>query len=225
MPAIRSLVTAFGIVLMLAATAAHPRAEITDRAVTRVFLTLLAGAESDKARAVELIETQWRPSFLPMALEVIRLTRSAEVSGVLVQIMERKVGAELGHDVQAWQRRMWNAPEARHPRYAAFKSALYSLVDPRFSAYFDTAGKPLIRLDEIVWGGVRAGRHPAASQPGDAGRGRRRLSGGRPHRVRPLRQRRRARLSEAHPSPGTRCSSTPSAACRSPGCTAPCAVR
>ena len=174
MTAIRSLVIAFGIVLMLAATAVHSRAEITDRAVTRAFLTLLAGQEGDKARAWELIEAQWEPSFLPMALETIRLTRSEEVSGVLVSIMDRKVGAELGHDLQAWQRRMWNAPEARHPRYAAFKSALYSLVDPRFSAYFDTAGKPLIRLDEIVWGGVRQDgipplRNPAMLAAEDAG--------------------------------------------------------
>ena len=174
MPGIRSLVIAFGILVMLAATAVHPRAESTDRAVIRAFLTLLVGETNDKARAVELIEARWEPSFLPMALGVIRLTRSAEVSGILVNIMQRKIGAELGHDLEAWQRKMWNAPEARHPRYAAFKSALYSLVDPRFSAYFDTAGKPLIRLDEIVWGGVRQDgipplRNPAMLAPEDAG--------------------------------------------------------
>ena len=182
MSAIRSLVVAFGILLILAATAAHPRAESTDRAVTRAFLTLLVGEESDKARAWELIETRWEPSFLPMALETIRLTRDAEISGVLVSIMERKAGpgtesgtgAGLGHELDAWQHRMWNAPEARHPRYAAFKSALYSLIDPRFSAYFDTAGEPLIRLDEIVWGGVRQDgipplRNPAMLAAEDAG--------------------------------------------------------
>ena len=165
MPALRSLVIAFGIVLMLAATDARPRAETADRAVVRAFLTLLVGEEGDKARAWELIETQWQPSFLPMALETIRLTRSLEVSGVLVSIMERKTGAGPGHDLDAWQRRMWNAPEARHPRYAAFKSALYSLIDPRFSAYFDTAGESLIRLDEIVWGGVRQDGIPPLRNP------------------------------------------------------------
>ena len=165
MPAIRSLVIAFGIVLMLAATALHARAEITDRAVTRAFLSLLVGDASDTARAAELIETHWEPSFLPMALEVIRLTRSAEVSGTLVRLMEGKAGAGHGRDLDAWQREMWNAPEARHPRYAAFKSALYSLIDPRFSAYFDTAGEPLIRLDEIVWGGVRQDGIPPLRKP------------------------------------------------------------
>ena len=165
MPAIRSLVIAFVVFPMLAATAVHPRAEVTDRAVTRAFLTLLAGEAGDKARAAELIESQWEPSFLPMALEVIRLTRSTEVSGALLRIMERETGARHGHDLAVWQREMWNAPEALHPRYAAFKSALYSLIDPRFSAYFDTPGKALIRLDEIVWGGVRQDGIPPLRNP------------------------------------------------------------
>ena len=109
-----------------------------------------------------------------MALEVMRLGGSAAVSGTLVTIMEREAGAGHGHDLDAWQRAMWNAPEARHPRYAAFKSALYSLIDPRFSAYFDTAGEALIRLDEIVWGGVRQDgipplRDPAMLAADDAG--------------------------------------------------------
>jgi len=174
MLAIRSLVVAFAVFLMLAATAVPPRAEVTDRAVTRAFLTLLAGEAGDKARAVDLIEAQWEPSFLPMALEAIRLTRSAEVSAALVGIMERETGAGHGDDLAAWQREMWNAPEARHPRYAAFKSALYSLIDPRFSAYFDAPGNTLIRLDEIVWGGVRQDgipplRNPAMLTAEDAG--------------------------------------------------------
>ena len=101
MPAIRSLVIAFGIVLMLAATALHARAEITDRAVTRAFLSLLVGDANDTARAAELIETHWEPSFLPMALEVIRLTRSAEVSGTLVRLMEGETGAGHGRDLDA----------------------------------------------------------------------------------------------------------------------------
>ncbi len=174
MLAIRSLVVAFVVFLMLAATAVHPRAEISDRAVARAFLTLLAGEAGDKTRAADLIEAQWEPSFLPMALEAIRLTRSAEVSAALVGIMERETGAGHGDDLVAWQREMWSAPEARHPRYAAFKSALYSLIDPRFSAYFDAPGNTLIRLDEIVWGGVRQDgipplRNPAMLTAEDAG--------------------------------------------------------
>ena len=165
MPAIRSLVIAFGIVMMLAATAGQPRAETADRAVTRAFLALLVGDAGDRARAAQLIEAQWEPSFQPMALEVIRFTRSAAVSGTLTRLMERETGAGPGRGFDAWQRAMWNAPEARHPRYAAFKGALYGLIDSRFSAYFEAAGEALIRLDEIVWGGVRQDGIPPLRDP------------------------------------------------------------
>ena len=166
MPAIRSLVIAFGMMLLLlGAAAVQPRADSADRAVARAFLTLLVGELGDRTPAMELIETRWDPSYLPMALEVLRLSRSTEVSGPLVEIMERETGVGLGQDLFAWQRHMWSSPEARHPRYAAFKSALYSLIDPRFSAYFDTVAKPLIRLDEIVWGGVRQDGIPPLRDP------------------------------------------------------------
>ena len=169
---IRTLVVALGIVLLVAATPA--RAEVTERAVTRAFLTLVAGEEGDRVDAMDLIESTWEPSYLSMALDAMRLVRDPAVSRALLQVMERKSGGGHGYDLGAWQREMWNAPEALHPRYAAFKGALYSAIDPRFSAYFDAVGEPLIRLDEIVWGGVRQDgipplRNPAMLAADDAG--------------------------------------------------------
>ena len=200
MPAIRTLVIAFGIVLMLAASAAHLRAEITERAVTRAFLTLLVGDASDTTRAAELIEAHWEPSFLPMALEVIRLTRSAEGF--------RRPGADHGtagrRQARPRPRRLATrdvdcargaAPALCRLQERALqphRPALLGLLRHR-------AGETLIRLDEIVWGGVRQDgipplRDPAMLAADDAGYHR-----GRQHRLRPLRQRRRPRLSEAHP--------------------------
>ena len=165
MPAIRPLAVASGFFLMLMAAAGHPRAETVDRAVTRAFLTLLVGGERELAGAMDLVESTWKPSYLPMALEVMHLSRNQGVSAAFMRIMESEVGGEHGYDLGAWQRAMWNAPEVRHARYAAFKGALYSLIDPRFSAYFDEVGEPLIRLDEIVWGGVRQDGIPPLRNP------------------------------------------------------------
>ena len=173
MPATRTLVLAFGLILL--AGAASPRAaEVTDRTVIRAFLTLVAGEEGDKADALDLIESTWEPSYLAMALDVMRLIRSPATSATLLGLLESNVGGGHGYDLGAWQRAMWNAPEVRHPRYAAFKGALHGFMDPRFSAYFDEVGEPSIRLDEIVWGGVRQDgipplRNPAMLAADDAG--------------------------------------------------------
>ena len=161
-------------VLLLAGTAAESRAEVGERAVSRAFLTLVAGEQQDLPQALEVIGSTWEPSHLPMALDVLRLIRNPGASVALVQTMQRETGAEHGYDIGAWQRDLWNAPEALPPRYAAFKGALYSFIDPRFSAYFDAVGEPLIRLDEIVWGGVRQDgipplRNPAMLAAEDAG--------------------------------------------------------
>ena len=159
----RTLVIALGFILLVAA--APPRAEVGERAVSRAFLTLVAGEEGDIVDAMDLIESTWEPSYVSMALDVMRLMRNPAVSATLLRLTESKAGGEHGYDLGAWQRAMWNAPEARHPRYAAFKGALYAFIDPRFSAYFDAVGEPLIRLDEIVWGGVRQDGIPPLRSP------------------------------------------------------------
>ena len=163
MPTARTLVAALGFILLV--TTAPLRAEVTDRAVTRAFLTLVAGEEGDRVDAMDLIESTWEPAYLSMALDTIRLIRNPAVSATLLRLVETRVGGEHGYDLGAWQRAMWNAPEARHPSYAAFKGALYGSIDPRFQAYFDEAGEPSIRLDEIVWGGVRQDGIPPLRNP------------------------------------------------------------
>ena len=163
MSATRSLVIALGFTLLVGA--APLRAEVGERVVSRAFLTLVAGEEGDMVDAMDFIESTWEPSYVSMALDVMRLVRNPAVSATLLRLIESKAGGEHGYDLGAWQRAMWNAPEARHPRYAAFKGALYAFIDPRFSAYFDAVGEPLIRLDEIVWGGVRQDGIPPLRSP------------------------------------------------------------
>ena len=160
---IRTLVIVLGVVLL--AAAAPSRAEVTERGVARAFLTLVVGEEGDMVDAMDLIESTWEPSYLSMALDVMRLIRNPAVSATLLALVETKSEGAHGYDLGAWQRAMWNAPEARHPRYAAFKGALHGFLDPRFAAYFDEVGEPLIRLDEIVWGGVRQDGIPPLRNP------------------------------------------------------------
>ena len=163
MPILRSLVVTAGFVLSVGTAPLH--AELGERAVTRVFLTAVVGEDGDKVDAIDLIEATWEPAYLSMALDAMRLIRNPAVSAALLQAIAQKTGGEHGYDLGEWQRAMWNAPEVLHPRYAAFKGALYSAIDPRFSAYFDEVGEPSIRLDEIVWGGVRQDGIPPLRNP------------------------------------------------------------
>ena len=100
-----------------------------------------------------------------MALDTIRLIRNPAVSSTLLRLVETRAGESHGFDLGAWQRAMWNALEARPPALRRLQGALYGFLDPRFAAYFDEVGEPLIRLDEIVWGGVRQDGIPPLRYP------------------------------------------------------------
>ena len=161
----RTLAVTLALCLTLMAADARAVTGVNERAVSRAFLTLVSGDTRALAGAMNLIGSTWEPSYLPMAIEVIRLARERAVAAALMGVMEKELGGEHGYNLGEWQREMWNAPEARHPRYAAFKGALYGIIDPRFAAYFDEVGEPLIRLDEIVWGGVRQDGIPPLRNP------------------------------------------------------------
>ena len=163
MSTLRSLVIPLGLALLV--VAAPARAEVTERGVARAFLTLVAGEEGDMVDAMNLIDSTWEPSYVSMAIDAMRLIRNPAVSATLLRLVETRTGETHGYDLGEWQRAMWNAPEVRHPRYADFKGALYGFLDPRFVAYFDEVGEPLIRLDEIVWGGVRQDGIPPLRYP------------------------------------------------------------
>ena len=199
MPAIRTRVIAFGLFLALMAAAAHPRADTVDRAVSRAFLTLLVGEEAELAGAMALVESTWNPSYLPMALEVMRLSRNQGVAAAFMRIMEAETGGDHGYDLTEWQRAMWNAPEVRHPRYAAFKSALYSPHRPALRGVLRRGGRAAHPARRDRLGRRPAGRHPPAPEPEDARRRRCRLPRGRARRVRDLGRRRGAGVPQTHP--------------------------
>ena len=133
--------------------------------ITEDFLNLLTTDSDSVSERLETIETHWEPGFVTMALEVIRLTRNTFVAHGLVRILTEKTGQSFGFDIQRWQQWVWNGPEQRHPTYASFKSALYGLIDSRFSNYFDETYPAEIRLDEVVWGGVRQDGIPPLRGP------------------------------------------------------------
>ena len=129
------------------------------------FLTLLTNDGERREASLEVIEEHWEPSFVPMALEVLRFSRVSSKVAETVDLLERKTGQSFGYDLNAWYRWLWNTDEPRHPHYAEFKRLLYEEIDPRFAAYFADARPTRIRLDEIVWGGVRQDGIPPLRRP------------------------------------------------------------
>ncbi len=165
---------ACALLLQFGAPAGMARAEAAFDAEARIrFLGLLVEHPDAPARSLAWLDANWRDEFVPMALESVRFAGRRETSRALFDLVARKTGATgLGYDWHAWMRWQWQRP-APAASFAAFKSALYENIDPRFEKYFPPDVPALIRLDEVVWGGVPQDgipplRRPKMVEAGDA---------------------------------------------------------
>ncbi|MEE9213436.1 MAG: DUF3179 domain-containing protein [Thermodesulfobacteriota bacterium] len=154
------------VVLLLLNVTAYPiekTSSVSD--VPDIFLGLIISSEKDRDSALNYLKNNWEPSFSTMLLEVIPLSRDPRFTEKLVDLLEKKTGENYGFQINKWYEWIWNQKPLDHPKYAEFKSRLYSLIDPRFGRYFNTNYPASIRFDEIRWGGVRQDGIPPLRNP------------------------------------------------------------
>lgn len=136
-----------------------------DESVRVRFLGLTVGYPDAPALSLEWLDRNWRDEFVPMALEIVRFVPQRSTAQALLALVARRTGEPgFGEDWSAWMRWQW-ARQPPPPSFAAFKAALYSGIDPRFERYFAPGEPALIRLDEVVWGGVSQDGIPPLREP------------------------------------------------------------
>ncbi|MEO7521219.1 MAG: DUF3179 domain-containing protein [Gemmatimonas sp.] len=139
--------------------------EALDQAIRIRFPALLVEHPDAPSLSLEWLDANWQDEFVSMALEIVRFIPQRSTGQALLAMVARKTGAkESGSDWSAWMRWQWNRP-APPPSFAAFKASLYANLDPRFEKYFSPQFPALIRLDEIIWGGVLQDGIPPLRRP------------------------------------------------------------
>lgn len=83
----------------------------------------------------------------------------------LVRFLEKQTGQRFGDDLNRWRQWIWSRPYEPHADYARFKAALYGAIDPRMRLFFPAGAQPLIRLDQVDWGGVLVNGIPPLDHP------------------------------------------------------------
>ena len=139
--------------------------EAQSKSIVDMFVSLVLTDTGTDSEQLADIERGWQPGFTPMVLETLYLNRNRAANLELLGILLRKTGQDFSFNIHAWNQWLWNQPEQRHAEYAAFKSALYGLIDTKFTAYFSADGRTDIRLDEVTWGGVRQDGIPPLRSP------------------------------------------------------------
>jgi hypothetical protein len=111
--------------------------------------------------------------------DVARLGHSAAVPGLIdilyfdvfldsrvATLLGRLTGQPFGHDWRQWvewlQKQTALVP---HRDYPGWKGRLLSSIDPAFGDFLPPGVKHRVRLEEVVWGGVRKDAIPALTNP------------------------------------------------------------
>jgi hypothetical protein len=138
-----------------------------DNSVPRIddFFNLTDRDPHIVADAVSKIDNRWHPGNAIMMLECIRLAGSPRARQSARELLRRKTGEEFGFDLFQWHEPLWQQEYDPHPDYVEFKARLYEKIDTRFPEYFADTASATIRLDEIVWGGVRRDGIPPLTNP------------------------------------------------------------
>ncbi len=122
--------------------------------------------ESVHRNAAKVVVGNWQTGYTPMILEMISLLppndqRAQNMWKMLKQATKQK----LPNDTHTWFKWLWKQDVKTHPDYPVFKATLFSSIDKRFNWFFYKGMKLSIRLDEILWGGVKLDGIPPLEHP------------------------------------------------------------
>ena len=128
------------------------------------FLALLDVPGTLARAALARIADGWRDSYAALLLESHGFMPDSFVQRDVIRLLAQKSGrtTEDADELYAW---VWSISPVPHPDYAEFKARVYENIDPTFREYFDKQPRTSIRLDEILWGGVRRDGIPPLKNP------------------------------------------------------------
>lgn len=108
--------------------------------------------------------------FIAPLIDLLRFAKRPSEYRPIVAVLRELTGEPLSHEERPWrdlviwygQRESLQPP----PGYAAWKGALHAqLVDPRFRQFLYEDVPTRVRLEEVVWGGVKVDGIPALENP------------------------------------------------------------
>ncbi len=136
-----------------------------------ILKALLPEAGGDeRKRALEQIAKSKEKRFIGPLLDILRFTNGrAEyiaIADVLGKLTGEKAQAneDLWSDLTIWYAE--NTELSPPPGYTGWKGELLAqLIDPRFRRFLYDGAKTSVRVEEVVWGGVRVDGIPALVNP------------------------------------------------------------
>ena len=151
-----------GLLLLLVSTsqAASREEVLLDALVNNLTHT----GEHIRTNALKAIDDLGNPAAIPALIELLRFDRFFGLE--TAPVLERLAGENVGEGWPAWVEWLQKHDEIRPNRgFVAWKANLLSTIDPAFEEFLYSDVLHRVRIEEIVWGGVKKDGIPALTNP------------------------------------------------------------
>jgi len=130
-----------------------------------VFKNLVGPALPKKEEAINFLADNWSNSYIPPLLDILFLSQDDWHQQKIRALLKKQV-ADITPTYFEGSQWLWKNAPIYGSYYGQFKGHLYAAIDPAFDRYFyDRGQQSKIRLDEIVWGGVKQDGIPPLRSP------------------------------------------------------------
>ena len=140
------------------------RGDRADDVEAVVRTALFARSAGNRSWALGSLLERGRRDVIPALIAVLRLLPDED--GRRLDVLQRLAGAEIPDDWRAWTEWQEEHAEIRpFQGFDALKADILAAVDPAFRKFLYRGVRHKIRLEEIVWGGVKKDGIPALVNP------------------------------------------------------------
>lgn len=154
----------FFVVNLCACAAPEQNSSQQDELVDALVNNLTHPSLHIRGEALKTLARVKQPAAVPALIELMRFDSAFQLSPLAT--LEQLTGQQLGDDWGKWVEWLQQHEEIRpHKSFLAWKANLYSRVDQAFENFLYPGVPYRVRLEEIVWGGVRKDGIPALTNP------------------------------------------------------------
>lgn len=126
---------------------------------------LMSESGPERKQTARLLKATRDPSLVPGLVDALFFTPK-RARGEIVDVLRSLSGENLGESYYDWVELVGRRQDLRPSRgYVAWKVRLLSRIDPTYSRVLATDVASRIRIEEIVWGGVRLDGIPSLEDP------------------------------------------------------------
>ncbi len=112
--------------------------------------------KEEKEKVFESLRADWQEEDIPPLLDILLMTQEDLLAEQITTLLQEKIGKHQIPNYFDGIRWLWTQDQKYAQDYFEFKAELFKHIDPKFKNYFlKRENLANIRLDEIVWGGVK----------------------------------------------------------------------